>query len=123
MTYRSTFKSPVVDLQLVICFYTKVNVVFISVLVLLYSSSCTGGRDRKCLSEAHLFVCFLRNVNLSVLMVVWVIQVPNSMLLFTISEKQAGVTGNIFKNTGVGRHAHSVVKGNKVKTRSVQSTI
>lgn len=44
-------------------------------------------------------------------MVVWVIQMPNSMLLFTIREKQAGVTGNIFKNSGVGRHAHSVVKG------------
>lgn len=56
-------------------------------------------------------------------MVVWVTQVPNSMLLFTISEKQAGVTGNIFKNTGVGKHVHSVVKGNKVKTRCVQSTI
>lgn len=42
---------------------------------------------------------------------VWVIQVPNSKLLLAIGEKQAGVTGNIFKNSGVGIHAHSVVKG------------
>lgn len=65
----------------------------------------------------------LQNVNLSILMVVWVIQIPNSTLLFTKREKQ--MKGEmVCVLAGAGRQPCSMVmcalkNEIKVKNRSI----